>query len=230
MLNSATKQHNSAVKDISDADDDFAGPDVADVDGSDDEVADKLALRRDKKGATPAKQRRQVSISIGALVVGVVIALLVAATSTATWMYLGAKDQLAAQAQQATDYKRAEQIALDYSVNAAVMDYKDLGPWKNSLVKGTSPELKTKLTKAGTAMEQILTPLQWISTAKPLTSKVQSVTNGVYVVQAFVGVMTKTVQAPDSLQSTATYNVTIDSSHDWQITDVGGIGGAVGEK
>jgi Mce-associated membrane protein len=176
------------------------------------------------------KTGRRVSVSVRALVAGVVIFGLIAATGVMTWLYLGATTKLDQQSQQASDYKRAEQISLDYAVNAAVMDYKDLGPWKNNLVKGATPELKEKLSKAGTAMEQILTPLEWISTAKPLTAKVRQSNNGVYVVDAFVGVMTKTVQARDSLQSTATYSITVDSNHDWQISDVGGIAGVLGEK
>lgn len=173
---------------------------------------------------------RRISISLRSLVVGLVMFSLIVATCVMTWLYIGATSKLDEQAAQANNYKRAEQIALDYAVNAAIMDYHDLGPWKTNLAKGTTPELKEKLTKAGTAMEQILTPLEWISNAKPLSAKVRSSNNGVYVVDAFVGVMTKTVQAPDSLQSTATYSITIDSNHDWQISDVGGIAGVLGEK
>jgi Mce-associated membrane protein len=226
VLNSSTKQRNSVPLE---KDDDIAEPEALSPESVDDAV-EELVRGDTKKAPRVAKERRRVSISVNTLIVGVVIALLVAAASTMTWLYFDAKDQLASQAQQASDYKRAEQIALDYSVNAAIMDYKDLRPWKDNLGKGTSPELKAKMTKAGDAMEQVLTPLQWVSNAKPLTAKVQQVNNGVYVVQAFVGVMTKTVQAPDSLQSTATYNITIDSNHDWQITDVGGIGDMLGDK
>jgi hypothetical protein len=147
-----------------------------------------------------------------------------------TWLYLGATTRLDEQARQAGNNKHAEQIALDYAVNAAIMDYKDLGPWKQNLVKGTTPELGDKLTKAGSAMEQILLPLQWSSIAHPLAAKVRSSDNGVYVVDAFVSVMTKTVQAADSLQSTATYSITIDSNNAWKISDVGGIAAVVGSK
>jgi hypothetical protein len=76
-------------------------------------------------------------------------------------------------------------------------------------------------------MEQILVPLQWNSTAQPLVAKVRSSTGGVYVVDSFVSVLTKTAQGPEPLQSTATYSVTVDSSKGWQITDVGGIGAAM---
>lgn len=118
---------------------------------------------------------------------------------------------------------------MDYAVSAAQMDYQDFNAWKINLVDGTSPELKDKLTKAADSMQQILAPLQWKSTAQPLTAKVRSDVGGIYVVDAFVSVLTKTMQAPDGLQSTATYAITMDGRNDWQITDVGGIDAALGK-
>jgi Mce-associated membrane protein len=109
------------------------------------------------------------------------------------------------------------------------MDYQDFNTWKVKLVNGTSPELKDKLTKAADSMEQVLAPLQWKSTAKPLAAKVRSNAGGIYTVDSFVSVLTKTMQAPDGLQSTATYSITVDSNNDWQITDVGGIDSALGK-
>jgi Mce-associated membrane protein len=179
--------------------------------------------------ATVAKGRR-ISLSVRALVVGTFFVGLIVALGVMTWLYLGDQTRLETQARQAANTKRAEQIALDYAVNAAIMDYKDLGPWKQNLVKGTTPELNDKLTKAGDAMEQILLPLQWSSGARPLAAKVRSSDNGVYVVDAFVSVTTKTVQAADGLQSTATYSVTIDSNNAWKISDVGGIAAVVDSK
>jgi hypothetical protein len=79
-------------------------------------------------------------------------------------------------------------------------------------------------------MEQVLVPLQWSSSARPLVAKVRSTTGGVYVVDSFVSVDTKTIQSPDPLQSTATYSTTIDSNNNWLITDVGGIGSALEPK
>jgi Mce-associated membrane protein len=178
----------------------------------------------------PHATRRRVSISVRALAIAAVIIALVSATGVMTWLYLGARTTLEHQIGRAGDDRRAEQIALDYAVNAAIMDYKDLGPWKQKLVAGTTRELNAKLTEASAAMEQILLPLQWSSTAQPIAAKLRSSDNGVYVVDAFVSVMTKTVQAADSLQSTATYTVTIDSNNSWQISDVGGITSAVAPK
>jgi Mce-associated membrane protein len=173
---------------------------------------------------------RRISVSVRGLTLGTLITVLVAALAVMTWLYFDANRKLDAQEQQVRDYEHAEQVALDYAVKAAIMDYKDLGPWKRALVEGTTPELAKKLTEAANAMEQILLPLQWSSTAKPIAAKVRSHDKGIYVVDSFVSVMTKTVQAADSLQSTATYSVTIDPANGWKISDVGGIGQVVGEK
>jgi Mce-associated membrane protein len=174
--------------------------------------------------------RRQISLSVRSLSVTLVIVLLVAAVGAMTWFYLGAQRRLDDQARQAEGTTHAEKIALDYAVNAAAMNFKDLNGWKTNLVAGTSPELKDKLSKAETSMEQILVPLQWNSTSSPLAAKVISQTGGTYVVDSFVSVLTQTVQNPDPLRSTATYSVTIDSNNGWQITDVGGVGAVVGQK
>lgn len=178
----------------------------------------------------PTRRPKSVSVSLRGLIVGGLIVALVAATAVLGWLYFGARQQLNAQAAQAANDARAEKIALDYAVGAATMDFKDLQGWKVKLVAGTSPELGKKLSDAGNSMEQVLVPLQWSSAAQPLVAKVRSSTGGVYVVDSFVSVQTKTVQAPEALQSTATYSTTIDSNKDWRITDVGGIRSAMGPK
>lgn len=178
----------------------------------------------------PAASSRRVSLSVRTLIASVVILMLVAGAGVMTWLYLGEHDKVAAHQSQAANDQRAEQIALDYAVNAATMNFQDLNTWKGKLVNGTTPSLNDKLTKAATSMEQILVPLEWNSTAQPLVAKVRSDTNGIYVVDTFVSVLTKTTQAPDNLQSTATYSITIDSNSNWQISDVGGIGAVAGAK
>ena len=173
---------------------------------------------------------RRISVSVRGLSIGLLIVALIAGLGVMTWLYIGANHKVDAQNQQAADSAHAEKIALDDAVRAAIMDYKDLGPWKKALVDGTTPELGKKLADAATAMEQILLPLQWSSSAKPIAAKVRSHDNGIYVVDAFVSVMTKTIQAPQNLQSTATYSVTINPGDSWKISDVGGIGQVVGDK
>jgi Mce-associated membrane protein len=184
----------------------------------------------DGASSTRAPSSRRVSLSVRTLIVSVVILVLVAGVGVMTWLYLGERGRVEAQLRQADNYHHAEQIALDYAVNAATMNFQDLNTWKAKLVNGTTPTLNDKLTKAATSMEQLLVPLEWNSTAQPLVAKVRSDTNGIYVIDTFVSVLTKTTQAPDSLQSTATYSITIDSKNNWQISDVGGIGAVVGAK
>jgi Mce-associated membrane protein len=175
---------------------------------------------------------RRISISVSArgLAYAVLIAVLTGALATVGWLYADAQRALDAQAHKSDDYAHAEKIALDYAVNAATMNFQDINGWKTKLVAGTSAELNDKLSKAAESMQQSLVPLQWASTAQPLVAKVRSDTGGIYVVDCFVSVQTKTVQAPDPLQSTATYSLTFDSHKNWQITDVGGVGAVVGQK
>lgn len=184
----------------------------------------------DSADEKPPRRHRSISVGVRSLVVGAVMAILIAAVATLAWLYIGAQRQLDAQATESANTTRAEKIALDYAVNAATMDFNNLEPWKVALVAGTSPELNGKLTEAAKSMEQIMVPLEWTSTAEPLVAKVRSDADGILVVDCFVSVQTKTVQAPEALQSTATYSVTIDSNNGWQITDVGGVGKVAGPK
>lgn len=204
-------------------------PDTADTAVADEDVEESEAVDPQQKSAK-AQVGRRVSVSLRTLLVSILVAALLASVATMTWLYLGEKAKLDRQARHAADISHAERVALDYAVDAAKIDVKNLDAWKKNLVKGTTPELKEKLNSAATSMEQILAPLQWNSTAIPLAAKVRSNTNGIYIVDTFVGVETKTVQAPEGLQSTATYSITIDSNHDWQISEVGGIGAVVGQK
>ena len=193
-------------------------------------ASEEAAAERETPKEGSARGQRRISISLRTLALVSIVVGLIGAVAVMTWLYVGTNTKLDAQAQQARDETHAEQIALDYAVRAAIMNHQDLGPWKKALVEGTTPELTKKLSEAANAMEQILLPLQWTSTAKPLAAKVRSHEDGVYVVDAFVGVMTKTVQAAESLQSTATYSVTVDPANGWKISDVGGIAQIVGDK
>lgn len=200
------------------------GPDV------DEDAQQSDAAESPRKSTEAKKMQVRVSVSVRTLLVAGLVTALLASLGVVTWLYLGANAKLEEQARQGSDNSHAERIALDYAVNAAKINAQDLDTWKKNLVQGTTPELKEKLSSAATSMQQILTPLQWNSTAVPLIAKVRSTSNGIYIVDTFVGVETKTMQAPDGLQSTATYSITIDSNHNWQISDVGGIGSVIGQK
>ncbi|MFZ2172621.1 MAG: hypothetical protein WAW17_01035 [Rhodococcus sp. (in: high G+C Gram-positive bacteria)] len=169
-------------------------------------------------------------IGVGRLAIGLLIIGLGAAVCVLGFVLSSKSDTIASMTARQDGQDRAAQIALDYAVGAADMNFTDLPVWNERLTKGVSPELSAKLTQAATSMEQVITPLQWVSTAEPIAAKVESESGGVYVVNAFVSVLTKNSQAPGGVQSTATYAVTVDSNSDWSITDVGGVDGALGAK
>ncbi len=164
------------------------------------------------------------SVSVRTLVIGAVVLLLVAAVAVLWWRYADSDSELDRMRAEAAAQDRAETTALTYADGAADMNYQDLAAWRTKLVENVSPELSAKLSQAATSMEQIIVPLQWVSTSTPIAAKVRSHDGPIFVVDAFVGVETKNSQAPDGIQSTATYSVTIDESRDFLITDVGGIG------
>lgn len=211
----------------SDEGEEMVGGDAAETD-RDERDTGRAEVGNSQRGESP----RRVSISIGArsLAYSGLLIMLVAAIAALAWLYIGARGELDAQSRGAADNAHAERVALDYAVNAATMNFQDLNGWTTKLVADTSPELNDKLTKAAESMQQILVPLQWTSTAHPLAAKVHSEAEGIFTVDCFVSVQTKTVQAPDALQSTATYSLTIDSKNNWQITDVGGIGSLVEQR
>ena len=169
-------------------------------------------------------------IRVKTLLVSVVAAAALVALVSMGWLLNAKDDDLDRRNADAANNAHAEQIALGYAVPAAEMSYQDLDSWRAKLTEGTSPELSNRLTQAANSMEQIVTPLQWVSSASPVAAKVMSVSDGVYSVDCFINVMTKNAQAPDGIQSTATYRLTIDSEHDWLITDVGGIDSALPTK
>lgn len=177
-------------------------------------------------GAAP---RRQVTFSLRWDVLVTVILLVAAAGGIGllSWQLRDAESGLAAMHAAADTRQHAEQVALDYAQGASQMDYKDLPAWTARLVANTTPELTAKLKEAAVSMEQIIVPMRWDSTSTPITAKVRSEHDGVFVVNCFVSVMTKNVQTPDGIQSTATYTVTVNRGDNWIITDVGGVDSAL---
>ncbi|WP_330181635.1 hypothetical protein OHB26_35550 [Nocardia sp. NBC_01503] len=178
-----------------------------------------------------------VSVRLSTVMALGLAAVLLLATLVLGWVaYERGSDRDAARAEvaalgaAANDRHHAERVATEYSVGAADMNFKDLAAWSQRLTANTSPQLANKLKQAAASMEQIIVPLQWISAPTPIAATVRSEQGGSYVVTCFVSVMTKNTQAPDGVQSTATYTVTIDKNAGWKITDVGGIDSAMSGK
>lgn len=157
-------------------------------------------------------------------VVGVVGALLVAALAIVGWQWNDVRNERDALVADAAGRAEAEQVALDYALGAAEMDFRDLGAWRGRLTSSTTPELRERLDQAATSMEQIIVPLQWTSTAEPITAKAVSGPDGTYTVDCFVSVRTTNAQAPEGIMSTATYRLGMDDRDGWTITEISGVG------
>ncbi|CAM3442809.1 Mce-associated membrane protein [Tsukamurella hominis] len=179
----------------------------------------------------------------GLVIAAVVAVALLASTVTFAVLWSGA-DERAATAQRnadtatlklndleqaAADEARAEKVAADYAAAASTFDYRDLGPWRTALTKGVSPELKTKLEATVGAMNQMMQPLQWVSKGTVLDSVVSNRSGDVFKANVYVKVDATNVQATAGREVITVYTVTLDKSKDWQITDVGGVGGATGK-
>ncbi|MEV6361962.1 hypothetical protein [Nocardia asteroides] len=184
------------------------------------------------KPAAPAAQPDQgtVAVRVSSLIGGAVIAVLAIIALVLGVLLGSARSQLSdLKAEQADDAK-AEQVALDYAVGSATLNYQDVNAWVAKLKANTTPELSNKFDATGTKLEQIIVPLKWTSTAAPIAATVQSRDGGVYKVAAFVDVSTTNSQNPDGLRNTVTYNITVDSGQGWKITDVGSTDGALPTK
>ena len=181
-----------------------------------------------KTPATPTKGT--VAVRVSSLVGGAVIAVLAIIALVLGVLLGSARSEISDMKDQAADNAKAEQIALDYSVGSATLNYQDVDAWVAKLKAGTSPELSNKFDATGDKLEQIIIPLKWTSTAAPITAKVLSQEGEVYKVAAFVDVSTTNAQNPDGLRNTVTYNITVDAGKDWKITDVGSADGALPMK
>ncbi|MFD0361609.1 hypothetical protein ACFQZZ_09160 [Nocardia sp. GCM10030253] len=179
--------------------------------------------------ASQAKPARPgtVSIQVSTVIRSAVIAALVVAVCVLSGLLWSARHDLAEQNDRVADDRKAEQVATEYSVGAATVNYQDINAWVAKLKANTAPQLANKFDATGPKLEQILVPLKWTSTAAPITAKVMSELDGVYKVNVFVNVSSTNAQSPEGAQTTVTYNVTLDKNSDWKITDVGGVDGAL---
>lgn len=181
----------------------------------------KTVTTEDESETGSVSERRALPLKGIVVAVGV---LLVAALVVVGWQWNDARSERDALLADAAARAEAEQVALDYALGAAEMDFRDLGPWRARLTAGTTPELTERLSQAATSMEQIIVPLQWTSTAEPITAKAVSGPDGTFTVDCFVSVRTTNAQAPEGIQSTATYRLRMDDGDGWTITEISGVG------
>ncbi|WP_228787060.1 hypothetical protein [Nocardia farcinica] len=180
----------------------------------------------DSEGGPPGR-RAKIEISLGGLTAAGMCAALVVVSTVLAVLLIGARGELDRDRALAGDRDRAEQVALDYAVGAATVDHQNLDTWLAQLKNGTTGELSAKFDATAPALQEILGPLRWQSSATPITAQVTSESGGVYVVSAFVDVNSTSAQNSEGARTTVTYTVTVDKNAEWKITDVGGLDGAM---
>ena len=191
-------------------------PDADGSDADDDDTGDAKPSRPSLGGALSTR-----TVSMKSLVSGIAAVAIAAVLAALVWMVVDARSEVGDMKAMAADRAHAEKVALDYSTGAAQMSYEDTQGWLGRLTANTTPELGARLRNAAGQMEQLLRPLQWSSTAAPISAKATSVDGDLFKVDAFVGIVTKNVQAPaNGVETTATYKLTIDRSQDWKITEI----------
>jgi len=82
-----------------------ASDDDADVDNTRSEAAEA-----EQAAAPPSKAPRRVTVTLRTMIVTVVICLLAGAAGVLGWLYMGAQEKLDAQAREASNRQRAEEI------------------------------------------------------------------------------------------------------------------------
>ncbi|MET9329569.1 hypothetical protein [Tsukamurella sp. NPDC003166] len=197
-------------------------------DDEDADEAETAPVRRSRPAPRAAAARQGAGLAAGATVMTVVATVVVIALLAGTivfgLLWNSKRGELNDLKTAAADKAHAEKVAAEYAVGASTFDFHDLGPWRTALVKGVSPELKAKMDAVGGAMNQLLQPLQWVSKGTVLDAVVNSQSGPVFKVNAYVRVEATNVQASSGREVVTVYNVTMDKSKDWQITDVGGVG------
>lgn len=120
------------------------------------------------------------------------------------------------------DAQRAEDVASDYAVKAALINYRDFDPWFAALRTNVDDKMRQQFTSSESVLRQLLGQLQWVSKGDLVGSDIKSQNNGVYVVQVFVDVQVTNVQSPGGVKTTALYPITVDKNKNWTITDISG--------
>lgn len=150
-----------------------------------------------------------------------VIIALAAVAAVALWQAHSARTQLDALRAQNGDAAHAQQVASDYAVAAARIDYRNFDPWFAGLRTGVGPKLSQQFAASEPALRDLLGQLQWTSSGALVGSDITAHSGDTYQVQVFVDVTTSNVQSPQGVKTTALYPITVDKKN-WTITDISG--------
>ncbi|MEV6072582.1 hypothetical protein AB0L82_39080 [Nocardia sp. NPDC052001] len=191
---------------------------------SDDTAAETEAVRKDTRAGKPSVT---LSLPVSTLIAAAVAVVLLLISGTVGVLLWQSRGELADRTAAAADDRHAEQVATDYAVGAATINYKDFNSWVAKLKTNTVPQLANTFDATAPKLQELMVPLQWTSTASPIAAKVESVSGNSYKVDVFVNVTSTNAQNPQGVQTTVTYNITVDKNADWKITDVGGTAAAL---
>ncbi|MEU6583060.1 hypothetical protein [Nocardia sp. NPDC046763] len=166
---------------------------------------------------------RTVQLKVSTLVTAVAAVLLIGALVTVTVLWQSARGDLKDRDTQAANDKHAEQVASDYAMGAANLNFSDFNAWTARLESNTTPALASKFGATSSKLQEILVPLKWTSSPTLLSSQVTNRDNGAYKVNVYLNVNSTNAQNPDGVLTTIYYTVSVDPKSDWKVTDVGGI-------
>ncbi|MGW4122062.1 hypothetical protein [Nocardia sp. NPDC004711] len=166
---------------------------------------------------------KTVQLKVSTLVTAVAAVLLVGALVTVTVLWQSARGDLKDRDAQAANDKHAEQVASDYAMGAANLNFSDFNAWTARLKSNTTPALASKFDATSSKLQEILVPLKWTSSPTLLSSQVTNRDNGAYKVNVYLNVNSTNAQNPDGVLTTIYYTVSVDPGSDWKVTDVGGI-------
>ncbi|MEU1209591.1 hypothetical protein [Nocardia sp. NPDC005825] len=181
----------------------------------------KTPVEPDTTPVAPAAGRT-VSLKVSTLVTAVAAAVLIAALVTVTVLWQSARGDVRTHDTRAADDQHAEQVASEYAMGAANLNYADFNAWTARLKANTTPALAGKFDATSSKLQEILVPLKWTSSPTLLSSQVINRDNGLYKVNVYLNVNSTNAQNPDGVLTTVYYTVNVDPS-DWKVTEVGGI-------
>ncbi|WP_433564900.1 hypothetical protein ACQP1O_06175 [Nocardia sp. CA-151230] len=166
---------------------------------------------------------RTVQLKVSTLVTACAAVLLIGALVTVIVLWQSARGDLNDRDTQAANDKHAEQVASDYAMGAANLNFSDFNAWTARLKSNTTPALASKFDATSSKLQEILVPLKWTSSPTLLSSQVTDRDNGAYKVNVYLNVNSTNAQNPDGVLTTIYYTVSVDPRSEWKVTDVGGI-------
>ncbi|MGV9665655.1 hypothetical protein ACWDUL_00270 [Nocardia niigatensis] len=186
-------------------------------------------MSQDTESTQPVDQHpapavgKTVQLKVSTLVTAVAAVLLIGALVAVTVLWQSARGDLKDRDAQAANDKHAEQVASEYAMGAANLNFADFNAWTARLKSNTTPALASKFDATSSKLQEILVPLKWTSSPTLLSSQVTNRDNGAYKVNVYLNVDSTNAQNPDGVLTTIYYTVSVDPKSDWKVTDVGGI-------